>query len=138
MINTAISVAELNRWSENTLVDHLGIEFTDIGPEHLSGRMPVDRRTVQPFGILHGGASVALAESLGSMASALCIDLTKQTTVGVAINANHVRSVTTGYVTGTAKPVHIGRRSHVWEIRIVDDNEKLVCISRLTLMIVDR
>ena len=120
------------------LPNHIGIEFTEIGPDFLRGRMPVDGRTVQPFGILHGGASVALAETLGSTAAALVIDRTKQRCVGQEINANHVRAVSQGYVIGTARPVHLGRRSHVWEIRITDEQERLVCISRITMYILDR
>jgi 1,4-dihydroxy-2-naphthoyl-CoA hydrolase len=100
--------------------------------------MPVDERTRQPFGILHGGASVALAETLGSVAATLAIDGTKQRCVGQEINANHVRAVSSGYVIGTARPVHVGRRSHVWEIRITDESERLVCISRITMYILDK
>ena len=137
-MNTAISVDELNRFAAQTLQGHLGIQITEVGPEHITGTMPVDQRTVQPFGLLHGGASVALAETLGSIASTLAIDLSRQTAVGLSINANHIRAVRSGTVTGTARPVHLGRRTHVWEIRIVDEEERLVCISRLTMMIVDR
>jgi 1,4-dihydroxy-2-naphthoyl-CoA hydrolase len=120
------------------LPNHLGIEFTEIGDDYLRARMPVDGRTVQPFGILHGGASVALAETLGSTGAALVIDRTKQRCVGQEINANHVRAAAAGYVIGTARPVHLGRRSHVWEIRITDAQERLVCISRITMYILDR
>jgi 1,4-dihydroxy-2-naphthoyl-CoA hydrolase len=116
----------------------LDIELTEIGDDFLRGRMPVDGRTKQPFGILHGGASVTLAESLGSMAATMVLDGSKQRCVGQEINANHVRGVTGGYVIGTARAVHIGRRSHVWEIRITDERERLVCISRLTMFILDR
>ncbi len=138
MLNTAIPIDELNRFAAQTLQGHLGIQITEVGPEHITGTMPVDHRTVQPFGLLHGGASVALAETLGSIASSLAIDLSRQTAVGLAINANHIRAVRSGTVTGTARPVHLGRRTHIWEIRIVDEEERLVCISRLTMMIVDR
>jgi 1,4-dihydroxy-2-naphthoyl-CoA hydrolase len=120
------------------LPNHLGFEFTEIGPDFLRARMPVDGRTIQPFGILHGGASVALAETLGSTAAALVIDRTKQRCVGQEINANHIRAVSEGHVIGTARPVHLGRRSHVWEIRITDEQERLVCISRITMYILDR
>jgi 1,4-dihydroxy-2-naphthoyl-CoA hydrolase len=119
------------------LSQHIGIEFIELGPDYLRGRMPVDDRTRQPFGILHGGASVALAETLGSTAAALVIDRSKQRCVGQEINANHVRAVAEGYVIGTARPLHLGRRSHVWEIRITDEQERLVCISRLTMFILD-
>jgi 1,4-dihydroxy-2-naphthoyl-CoA hydrolase len=121
-----------------TLASHLGIEFVEIGEDYLRARMPVDDRTRQPFGLLHGGASVALAESLGSIGAALVIDSDKFLCVGQEINANHIRGVKEGFVIGTARPVHLGRRSHVWEIRIVDEQDKLVCISRLTVAIIDR
>jgi 1,4-dihydroxy-2-naphthoyl-CoA hydrolase len=124
--------------SKENLPTHLGIEFTDLGPDYLRGRMPVDHRTRQPFGILHGGASVALAETLGSFAAGLVVDPDKYRVVGQEINANHVRAVTDGYVIGTARPVHVGRRSHVWEIRITDERERLVCISRLTMAVLER
>jgi 1,4-dihydroxy-2-naphthoyl-CoA hydrolase len=120
------------------LPNHLGIEFTEIGPDFLRARMPVDGRTRQPFGILHGGASVALAETLGSIGAALVIDRSKQRCVGQEINANHIRAATEGYVIGTARPVHLGRRSHVWEIHIHDEKERLVCISRITMFILDK
>jgi 1,4-dihydroxy-2-naphthoyl-CoA hydrolase len=123
---------------QHTLAQHIGIEFTEIGEDYLRGRMPVDDRTRQPYGILHGGASVALAETLGSTAATLCIDRSKFACVGQEINANHVRAVSSGYVIGTARPLHIGRRSHVWEIRIADEQDRLVCVSRLTMYIMDR
>ena len=123
---------------ERTMPHHIGIEFTEIGEDYLRARMPVDDRTRQPYGILHGGASVALAETIGSTAAALCIDQSKYACVGQEINANHVRAVTSGYVIGTARPLHIGRRSHVWEIRIVDEQDRLVCVSRITMYIMDR
>ena len=116
---------------------HLGMEFTEVGPDFLRGRMPVDHRTHQPFGILHGGASVALAETLGSFAAGMVVDDSKYRCVGQEINANHIRAVSSGFVIGTARPVHLGRRSHVWEIRIVDEQERLVCISRLTMAVLD-
>lgn len=123
--------------SKNTLGDHLGIEFVEKGEDFLRAKMPVDHRTKQPFGLLHGGASVALAETLGSIASVLCLDdPMKQKAVGLEINANHLRSVTEGWVYGTVRPIHIGRRTHVWDIKITDENQKLVCISRLTVAIV--
>jgi 1,4-dihydroxy-2-naphthoyl-CoA hydrolase len=117
---------------------HLGMEFIEIGEDFLSLRMPVDDRTHQPDGILHGGASVALAETVGSYAATLVIDPSKYRCVGQEINANHIRAVISGFVVGTARPYHIGRRSHVWEIRIVDERDKLVCISRLTMAIIDK
>ena len=117
---------------------HLGIELTEAGDDYLKGRMPVDERTVQPYGVLHGGASVALAETLASIASAATLDLRKQTAVGLEINANHLRGVRKGWVTGIARPVHLGRTTHVWEIRMFDEDDKPTCISRCTTAIVDR
>ena len=125
------------RFKVDCLPNHIGIEFIEIGPDYLRARMPVDGRTKQPFGILHGGASVALAETLGSIGAALVIDRSKQRCVGQEINANHLRAVSDGHVIGTARPVHLGRRSHVWEIRITDEQERLVCISRITMYILD-
>ena len=131
-------IVRINALSANSMLEHLGIEITDIGDDYLRGTMPVDARTKQPFGLLHGGASVALAESLGSLAGTMCVDATQQMAVGLDINANHVRAVTEGVVTGTARPLHIGRNTQVWEIRIEDEQGRLVCISRLTLAIVPR
>lgn len=122
----------------NGLPRHIGIEFTEIGPDFLRGRMPVDDRTHQPYRILHGGASVALAETLGSYGATLVVDQSKYRVVGQEINANHIRAVASGFVIGTARPVHLGRRSHVWEIRITDEQDKLVCISRLTMAVLDQ
>ena len=116
---------------------HIGIEFIEIGEDFLRARMPVDDRTRQPYGLLHGGASVALAETLGSHAAGLTLDNSKQSCVGQEINANHLRAVRSGFVIGTARPVHVGRRSQVWEIRIVDEQERLVCISRITMYVLD-
>lgn len=121
-----------------SLASHLGMEFTEIGPDFLRARMPVDDRTRQIFGVLHGGASVALAETLGSVGAGLVIDPSTSMCVGQEINANHIRAVKDGSVIGTASPIHLGKRSHVWEIRIVDERDKLVCISRLTVAVLDR
>lgn len=121
-----------------TLASHLDIEFIEIGPDYLKGRMPVDDRTRQPYGILHGGASVALAETLGSTAAMLVIDPDRYRTVGQEINANHVRAVSEGYVIGTTRPLHIGKRSQVWDIRIVNEQDKLVCVSRITMAILEK
>jgi 1,4-dihydroxy-2-naphthoyl-CoA hydrolase len=121
-----------------TLISHLGIKIIEIGPDFLRGTMPVDARTAQPYGLLHGGASVALAESLGSAAAAMCVDAAEYQVVGQEINANHVRAVRSGLVTGTTRPVHIGGRTHVWTIDIVNDSGKLVCISRLTMAVIKR
>lgn len=130
-------LAHVNAWNHGSLVDHLGMLITELGDDYLRGTMPVDARTKQPFGLLHGGASVALAETLGSTAGNLCID-TSEMAVGLDINANHLRAATSGIVTGTARPLHIGRSTQVWEIRIEDERERLVCISRLTLAVVPR
>ena len=127
----------INEWDKGCLVEHLGILVTEVGEDYLRGTMPVDARTKQPFGLLHGGASVALAESLGSLAGTLCLD-TSEMAVGLDINANHVRAVIEGVVTGTARPLHLGRSTQVWEIRIEDERGRLVCISRLTLAVVPR
>ncbi|KAA6438623.1 hotdog fold thioesterase [Dyadobacter flavalbus] len=138
MFIKSVTLQAIQSLSQNTLSDHLGIEFTEIGPDHITARMPVDKRTHQPFGILHGGASVVLAETLGSIASFLCLpDSEKQHAVGLEINANHLRSVKEGFVYGTVKPVHVGRSTHVWEIRIVNELDKPVCISRLTVAVVN-
>ena len=123
----------VNELSRNTLIDHLGIVFTAAGDDWLQATMPVDARTKQPYGLLHGGASVVLAETLGSSAGNLCVDPTQQVCVGLEINANHLRAARSGVVTGTARALHVGRTTQVWEIRIEDEAGKPVCISRLTL-----
>src|SRR6267154_344716 len=133
-----ITLDALNKLSANTMVDHLGIVYTAIGEDYLEARMPVDHRTHQPFGILHGGASVALAETLGSVAAMCCLDESTQYCVGLDINANHIKSVREGFVVGRVKPVHIGKKTHVWEIRITTEKEELVCISRITMAILDK
>ena len=130
------SLEQINASSRNTMVDTLGIAVTEIGDDFIRGTMPVDARTRQPFGLLHGGASVALAETLGSLAGNLCLDPAREVAVGLDINANHIRAVTGGNVIGTARALHIGRTTQVWEIRIEDDKQRLVCISRLTLAVV--
>lgn len=132
----AVSPAALNEGSRGTLVEHLGIEILEVGSDLIRGRMPVDQRTHQPFGLLHGGASVALAETLGSMGASLYIDPEHVMAVGLEINANHLRAVTSGWVTGTARPIHIGRSTQVWDIRIEDERGRQTCISRLTMAIV--
>ena len=119
------------------LVQHLGIELFEAGPDYLKGRMPVDKRTHQPFGLLHGGASVVLAETLASIASAAVVDLRKNLCVGLEINANHLRGIASGWVIGTARPIHLGRTTHVWDIRILDEADKPICISRCTMAIID-
>src|SRR5580692_13224515 len=136
--HSLLSVEELNSGRGGTLIEHLGIEFTEIGGDFIRGTMPVDGRTRQPYGLLHGGASVALAETLGSTGAVMCIDTKEYQCVGQEINANHVRAARTGLVIGTARPVHVGRHSHVWSIEIVNEAGKLVCISRLTVAIIRR
>ncbi|MEG2802670.1 hotdog fold thioesterase [Stenotrophomonas sp.] len=132
----AVSIPALNALSRNTLIEHLGIVFTAAGEDWVSATMPVDPRTRQPYGILHGGASVVLAETLGSSAGNLCVDTREKVCVGLEINANHIRAVRGGVVTGTARAVHVGRSTHVWDIRIEDEAGRLVCTSRLTLAVV--
>jgi len=129
------TLAKLNALNVGTIHEVLDIQFTEIGSDSLSARMPVDRRTFQPAGLLHGGASVVLAESLGSMASTLVIDPEQCRCVGIDVNANHVRSARGGYVIGTASPIHLGKSTHVWEIKIRNEAGELVCISRLTVAI---
>ena len=119
------------------MVKHLGIEFLDIGDDYLTARMPVDHRTHQPMGLLHGGASVALAETLGSTGAFLCVDAAQYNVVGLEINANHVRGVREGFVTGVARPLHRGKTTQLWEIRITDEADKLVCISRITIAVLE-
>jgi len=135
---TQTSVEQLQVHSRNTLADTVGIRVTEIGPDYVRATMPVSPRTHQPMGVLHGGASVALAETVGSLAANLCVDQALHVCLGQEINANHLRPVSSGTVTATARPHHIGKRSHVWGIEIRDEREKLVCVSRLTMAVVDR
>jgi 1,4-dihydroxy-2-naphthoyl-CoA hydrolase len=132
------SLEELNSGSAGTMVEYLGIEFTEISDDFIRGTMPVEGRTRQPYGLLHGGASVALAETLGSTGATMCVDATQYQCVGQEINANHVRPARTGLVTGTARPVHLGGRTQVWTIDIVNEAGKLVCTSRLTMAVIRR
>lgn len=130
-----ISLERINGWSANTMMETLGIRITEIGDDWLRGTMPVDHRTHQPYGLLHGGASVVLAETLGSSAAMLTLD-PSEVAVGLDINANHIRGVRSGIVTGTARMVHIGRTTQVWEIRIETEAGELVCISRITMAVI--
>ncbi len=132
------TIEELNANRKGTLLENLGIQFTEIGADFVRGTMPVDVRTVQPYGLLHGGASVALAETLGSMGASMCVDADEFQVVGQEINANHVRAARSGLVTGTARALHLGGRTHVWSIDIVNDAQKLVCISRITVAVIKR
>jgi 1,4-dihydroxy-2-naphthoyl-CoA hydrolase len=132
------TLEEVQQRGIETMVEHIGIAITEVGENFLKGTMPVDHRTVQPMGILHGGASVALAETLGSIAANLVVDSDKKYCVGLDINANHIRAAKKGFVTGVAKPLHIGSSTQVWSIEITDEENKLVCISRITMAVLDR
>jgi uncharacterized protein (TIGR00369 family) len=132
------SIEDLNANRGGTLIANLGIVFTEVGADFVRGTMPVDTRTVQPYGLLHGGASVALAETLGSMGASMCVDAAEYQVVGQEINANHVRAARSGLVTGTARAVHLGGRTHVWSIDIVNEAQKLICISRITMAVIKR
>lgn len=129
---------ELNEFCKNTMCSHTGMEFTEVGDDYLIARMPVDHRTIQPAGLLHGGASVALAETLGSVASVLCLKSNDKMPVGIEINANHLKATTSGYVYGKVTPIRRGQSLHVWNIEIKNEKGDLTCVSRLTCMIVDR
>jgi 1,4-dihydroxy-2-naphthoyl-CoA hydrolase len=124
--------------SANTMVEHLGIVFTGLGDNYIEATMPVDHRTHQPMGLLHGGASVVLAETLGSVAATCCVDPSQQYCVGLDINANHLKSIRSGVVKGRTTPIHIGKRTQVWEIRITNEQQELLCISRITLAVIDK
>jgi 1,4-dihydroxy-2-naphthoyl-CoA hydrolase len=128
----------INERNKNSMVEYLGIVITEVTEDYIEGTMPVDHRTHQPFGILHGGANVVLAESLGSIASNLCVDPNEFYAVGLDINANHISAVRNGHVIGRATPIHIGRTTHVWEIRITTPQGRISCISRLTMAIVPK
>lgn len=132
------TVDQINSMCKSTIHDALGIEITEKGNDFLKGIMPVDERTVQPMRILHGGANVVLAESLGSIASLLIIDPDNEICVGLDVNANHIRAAKSGFVTGIAKPINIGRKIHVWEIKISDEDGKLSCVARLTVSILPK
>lgn len=132
------SLDEINNTSKGTLSEHMGIVFTEIGADYLVATMPVRATNKQPYGLLHGGASCVLAETLGSVASNLCLDNSKEYAVGQVIEANHLRPATSGNVTATVRPIHIGRTSHLWEITLIDENGKLTCHSKLTTRVVDR
>lgn len=129
------NLLNLNQQSQKTLVEWLNIQFVEIGENFLKATMPVDHRTHQPFGILHGGASVVLAETLGSVASHCCLDNDQSQPVGLEINANHIKSIRSGLVTGTCHPIHIGKSTHLWDIKIENEKSELICISRLTVAI---
>jgi len=132
------SLDKLTGMSAGTMAEYLGIEWVEVGENFLKAKMPVDHRTKQPYGLLHGGASCVLAETIGSVASALVIDQSKAYCVGIEINANHIRSARSGFVTGIGTPLHLGATTHVWDIKIYDERDKLVCVSRLTVAVLKR
>jgi 1,4-dihydroxy-2-naphthoyl-CoA hydrolase len=138
MDNQEVTLEKLNSLRKGTMMEHLGIELTEVGPNFLCGKMPVDHRTRQPMGLLHGGASVALAETLGSLGAYLQIDPATQACVGLEINANHLKSVREGFVFGRATALHLGRSTQVWEIRITSEAGDLVCISRITMAVIQK
>lgn len=131
------SIKEVNSWGEGTIAEHIGIEITEIGDDYIEGTMPADQRTFQPYKLVHGGANVVLAETLGSIGGMLTLNPDEYYCVGQEVNANHLRAVRSGVVTGRAEQIYCGRRSQVWEIKLLDDKNKLTCISRLTLAIVE-
>lgn len=138
MFQPGVGLSDLDTMSKGTLMEHLGVEYLEIGTDYIRARMPVDRRTFQPLRMLHGGASVALAESIGSMAANISVDPERFYCVGLEINANHIKAVRSGFVYGIAKPLHMGTRTQVWEIRIQNEQGGLVCISRLTMAVIER
>ena len=138
MFSANITLESLNALSIGNMGEHLGIEFTEIGSNYLIARMPVDQRTKQPMGLLHGGASVVLAETLGSVAANCAINTETHMCVGLDINANHIRSATKGYVIGKTTPLHVGGTTQVWEIRITTETGALVCISRITMAVLEK
>lgn len=133
-----LSVEKIGQTGKGTMSEYLGIEWVEIGDDFLKAKMPVDHRTKQPYGLLHGGASCVLAETIGSHASAMVIDPARFQCVGLEINANHVHSATGGFVTGVATPLHLGKATHVWDIKIYNENGKMVCVSRLTVVIIEK
>lgn len=133
-----ISLEILNSWGDNTMTDFLDIQFTKIGEDYLEATMPVSAKTKQPLGLLHGGANVVLAETLGSVGATLTVDATKQYCVGLEINANHLKSVKDGIVRGIAKPVHLGKKTQVWEVKIYTEQGDLSCISRITMAVIEK
>ncbi len=138
MIRPEITVDQLNQMNAGNMGEHLGITFTALGPDFIEGQLPVDHRTRQPMGLLHGGVSVVLAETLGSVGAWCTINPETHYCVGLDINANHIRGVKQGFVSGKATPLHLGKTTQVWEIRITDEQGKLVCISRLTIAVLER
>ncbi len=138
MFPEGLSIEAINDIGKNTMFDTIGIKILEVGTDYIKGSMPVNAQTKQPMGLLHGGASVAFAETLGSIASTLVIDMTKKAPVGLEINANHIKSARDGFVYGVCRPLHVGSRTHVWEIKITNEQDQLVCVSRLTTSIIDQ
>jgi len=138
MINPKITVEDLNKMNSNTMMEHLGLEFTEVGKDFISAKMPVDHRHHQPYGLLHGGASAAMAETLGSVAAHCTVIDQNKYTVGLEINANHIKSVKSGYVYGKTTPIHVGRSTQVWEIKITNEQGQLLCVSRITMAVIDK
>jgi len=130
-----VTIDEVARWASHRLVDNLGIEFTAIGPDYLQAKMPVDERTIQPLGCLHGGATCLLAETIGSAAAHFCVDPQRRICVGLEINVNHVKAMRSGYVHATARPLHLGRSTQIWDILVRNDKHALVAVSRLTMAV---
>jgi len=133
-----LSLTDFAGLGKATMIENIGIAFSELGNDYIKATMPVDHRTQQPYGLLHGGASCVLAETLGSFASAMVIDPEKFICVGLEINANHIRSAKSGIVTGITTPIHIGAGTHIWDIKIYDEREKLVCVSRLTVAVLKK
>jgi 1,4-dihydroxy-2-naphthoyl-CoA hydrolase len=136
--NKELTIEDFKSFGKGTMAEYIGIEWAEVGEDFLKAKMPVDHRTNQPYGLLHGGASCVLAETIGSVASAMVVDHAKFVCVGLEINANHVRSARQGFVTGVATALHLGANTHVWDIKIYDELEKLVCVSRLTVAVIPR
>lgn len=136
--NKELTIEHLKAIDAKTMRDFLGIEWVEVGIDFIKARMPVDERTKQPYGLLHGGASCVLAETIGSIASSMVVDRAQFQCVGLEINANHVHIATAGFVTGIATPLHLGRSTHVWDIKIYNEDEKMVCVSRLTVAIIQK
>ncbi len=136
--NNNVSINDILSLGDGTMTEHLGVEWVEVGDDFLRARMPVDHRTIQPYGLLHGGASCVLAETLGSVCSHLVIDSSQFYCVGIEINANHIRSAKRGFVYGTCNPLHIGSSTHVWDIKITNEEGKLICVSRLTVAVIKK
>ncbi len=136
--NVNISLDTLNEMCKDTMIGRQGIEFTEIAKDHLRATMPVDERNMQPFGILHGGASAVLIETIGSVASTLVVDYKQKACVGLSLNVNHLRAVSKGYVHAVAYPLHTGRSTHVWDVKLFNDEDKLVAVGRMTVAVIDK